>query len=468
MRSLIQTIKTEIEFGGMPHVLAKGIEKTLVDSYRYRIMHRKEDAVCHVKAVGDTQELLSSKEAREKTICYLVHYFYPEKSGGTERFVWQQAKYQQSIGNQVVVICFSKRPLRAFEKNDGRMKFHEYNYQGIPVIAMRPTKVPLGFYYQNIDTHQKDIISFAKKVLHRYQIDLVHCAYGQMFGAFLTACRQEKIPYMLTLTSYDLICHAGTCIRRDGTLCPHSNQGRSCNAYCRELGVMDGRSRYEMAKKILTNAKGIVTPSNYLKEKIEREIKGLNIMVCPHGINKQEYQFQRKSGVKRFACIGAITSWKGYDEAIRAFGRLQGDYELYIVGKGNPLYLARLKKQAKKDKRVRFLAEVTPKQMPLLYKKIDCVIVPSKAPETYHYVLSEAIASGCFVITSDLGAPKERVVEGVSGYCYENGNIDHLTQRMKRVIEMQKSSSKEAEKVQDLEKENNFYARMYQQIIQDK
>lgn len=362
------------------------------------------------KKGAETDTANNTIEINQKTvILFLTHYFFPERSGGTERFVYQMAKQHIRSGKRVHVLTLGQKPENWYHKKIGSIFYREYEYEGIAVTEIRYEKMPLGLYYNRIsdDLRQEE---FAKQFLDRLKPDFVHAAYPQPYYPFLQVCNRLNIEYGVTLTDFALFCHYTMYIDKKGEVCPGSQCGKRCKRICKTYGVADYEERYRNACKIIKNAKFVAAPSEYVKRRV-----GMQVCVIPHGVSDVFIRADKISGeMDSFLFVGTLIDIKGADLLMRAFAGLQKG-RLLIVGKGNPVYEKKLKKLAgqidSNGERIQFAEKVEPEKMPRLYREAGCVVIPSFFPETYSYVLSEALASGCYVIVSDKGAMPQRLGE---------------------------------------------------------
>ena len=124
--------------------------------------------------------------------------------------------------------------------------------------------------------------------------------------------------------------------------------------------------------------------------------------------------------------MGTISPLKGIHILIEAFRKLEGNVTLEIYGGGEQGYVDQLKRMAKDDARITFCGSVPSSEMPEVYQRADCVIVPSVWFETYNFVLREALMCGCVCIASNMGAMPEAIQEGRNGFVFSSGNADSL------------------------------------------
>jgi hypothetical protein len=119
---------------------------------------------------------------------------------------------------------------------------------------MRHRRSPLGLYYKSISETDRAMEQFAAYLVQAHQIQLVHAAYPQPYASFLRMCVQLGIPYLVTATDFNLICHYSSMITRQGRFCHGSACGDHCARRCKTYGVSDFNARYINARHLLANA----------------------------------------------------------------------------------------------------------------------------------------------------------------------------------------------------------------------
>ena len=83
---------------------------------------------------------------------------------------------------------------------------------------------------------------------------------------------------------------------------------------------------------------------------------------------------------------------------------------------------------------MRFLGFVNQSQLPAVYKSADLMVLPSEY-EPFGVVVNEAMCCNCAVITSDqVGAARDLVIPGGTGFVYPCGDIAALTRILKEAV----------------------------------
>jgi len=183
---------------------------------------------------------------------------------------------------------------------------------------------------------------------------------------------------------------------------------------------------------------GFVVASQYMKEHLKlHNFNEEKITVNPLYANDN---VQYKTNVnftksKTLLYVGQLLTGKGIDTLIKAMSQINTDYSLRIVGSGKQE--AWLKQYAKKlhiQNRVEFVGNVKHEDLVSYYQDAYCLIVPSRAPETFNLTGIEALKAGLPVIAADVGGIKEWLRHDVNGLLFEPNNADDLSTKMNVLI----------------------------------
>jgi len=406
------------------------------------------------------------KEKSGFTILYPLHYFYPDKKGGTERFTLNIAKEALARGNTPKVLLLdANRPKSDYSGRVGGILYRKYEYEGIECIGFRYDKAPLGLYYKRISEDDPELREFARFIIGSEGIDLVHATYPQPFAPFLAECRAMGVPYAVTCTDFAVCCHYSTMVDDRGDFCPGSCGGERCAKICPSYGCRDFAARRKAAEKMLLDADYVTVPSKFVARVLSSEYPRVKFIPVNHGISEAFTHPYEPRRVKKFVYAGTISRLKGIHLLTEAFSRLPGEeLSLDIYGSGDEKYLSLLKET--RDKRITFHDAVDGSQMPRIYREADCVVVPSMWYETYNFVLREAAESGAIVIAGNIGAMPEAVRVGRNGYVFRAGDANDLYEKMLLALSFDPDMH-ERVSYPKLSDEGDIYDRIYRDMLPD-
>lgn len=137
------------------------------------------------------------------------------------------------------------------------------------------------------------------------------------------------------------------------------------------------------------------------------------------------------SSMCRIVMVGHITRLKGQEVLVRALAYLKSKNiplpYVTFVGGGESNYLEYLKEMTVHAELERYIIFAGRTREPeMYYRKSDIAISATNGGEGFDRVRIEAMLSGCILITNDVGAAREIVRDGETGYLYEDGNAESL------------------------------------------
>ena len=170
----IKNILRYIGHYGLRSTLGLVREKLIVDPKRFSAEKKRTLPEFHTGY--KRAELPEMTGGEPLTVMYLIHYFYPKKKGGTERFTLNLAKEQKKMGNRpIVLVLEANEPSGIYtDKFGGNILYRAYEYDGIECIAFRHRKAPLGLYYKDVNISDVDMKDFAAFITKKYSVNLVH------------------------------------------------------------------------------------------------------------------------------------------------------------------------------------------------------------------------------------------------------------------------------------------------------
>lgn len=135
----------------------------------------------------------------------------------------------------------------------------------------------------------------------------------------------------------------------------------------------------------------------------------------------------------RVVMIGRLADGKGFEDLLAALDRLgRDDLSVYLVGDG-PLRQS-LKREIERrdlDEMIHMLGYRD--DVPAILAACDVFVLPSYREGTPR-VITEAMASGLPVVSTDIAGIPEQVADGENGFLIEPGNIEELVTSIERLI----------------------------------
>ena len=187
-------------------------------------------------------------------------------------------------------------------------------------------------------------------------------------------------------------------------------------------------------KRLLVIFRGINTEyfdnSNITNDKVQNVYSSLNL----------------SSEKFKILLPGRLTRWKGQEMFIESLNLLKKKYnkdnfQAIILGshQGRTVYYKKLislieKYGLKRD--TLFIKHI--KEMPVAYYVSDIVVSSSIEPEAFGRISVEAQAMRRPILASNHGGSKETIVNGKSGFLFDNNNPESLAENLNKLIEIGK------------------------------
>jgi glycosyltransferase involved in cell wall biosynthesis len=183
----------------------------------------------------------------------------------------------------------------------------------------------------------------------------------------------------------------------------------------------------------LKQASAIIAPSQTAARMVREVYPDLNVLVIPHGIRPIP-KLARDPGSKiRFGMLGNVNAVKGIEVILRAWPLVApaDGAELHIFGEStNPTHVRLCTELG-----IHYHGPYAASDLPRILSQIDVGVLPSQAPETFSYALSEFFAGGVAVIGSDFGALSERIENGVNGFKIVKDDVRSWASVLSRLIQ---------------------------------
>lgn len=124
----------------------------------------------------------------------------------------------------------------------------------------------------------------------------------------------------------------------------------------------------------------------------------------------------------KFLILSRLSHEKGVEEIIDFFLKVCSKNDVLFIA-GNGVLENYLKNKYKKSNKVKFEGFVNSCNISELFKKIDCLIIPSQE-ESGPLVGIEAMCAGRMIISTRVGAMNERLQGTFNDYWFDYGNFD--------------------------------------------
>lgn len=174
--------------------------------------------------------------------------------------------------------------------------------------------------------------------------------------------------------------------------------------------------------------------------------RGIDTTLFSPNENAKEYmrmQYKLQSDVN-LLYAGRISEDKNIDFLIEAVAPLFEDSSMKInlLFAGDGPYLNKLKEKHIANKNIMFMGQIPNRTLPLVYAGCDLLVFPSET-DTFGMVVLEAQSCGIPAVVSDVGGPKNIVVDKKTGYVLSTADPQIWTEQLKKLVVMIKNKDNE-------------------------
>jgi len=171
-------------------------------------------------------------------------------------------------------------------------------------------------------------------------------------------------------------------------------------------------------------------------------------------VESDEKELLKKWGIEKNKKIlllpGRLTSWKGQELFIEAINlaNIELGYKAFyavILGsdQGRDLYkkkLIRLSEKYRMTNQIRLIDHCN--EMALAYKVSDIIVSASIEPESFGRIAVEAQSMEKLIIASNIGGSNETIINEKTGFLFESGNAQSLSQKILKALTLDETSLK--------------------------
>lgn len=251
------------------------------------------------------------------------------------------------------------------------------------------------------------IIKKFDELVNEIKPDVVHHHNISLLGYGLLKKRRRYLN-LFTAHDYWLICQQNNLLKNGSEIC----EGGSCFFCALKCGRPPQVWRsFRDFKKAVKNIDLMIAPSNYVRERLAREII-LRSITLPNFVPSPPKNISPIGYSNYFLFVGMLEIHKGILNLLELFKELRREInaKLVIVGDGSlKNYIIEFIRRKSLSSSVSYAGFVDDKKLYSLYKNALALIIPSIWPENAPLVALEALSVGTPVIASNTGGLPEIV-----------------------------------------------------------
>ncbi len=321
------------------------------------------------------------------------------------------------------------------------------------------------------------------------EIAHLHNIYRHLSPSILLVLKKYKIPMVMTLHDYKLIC-PNYQLFTQGKICERCKRHKYYQAIFHRCVfgkiLPSAAAALEMSFHKLwgvyeKNINIFISPSQFLKDKfIEWGQAGKKIKVLPNFVipsdgspknshpelvsGSYEMPKQVRHDIKKYLLyFGRLSQEKGLLTLLSAMQKLP-EVSLHIVGDG-PLFLPLKKGEIKRGFNITLVGYKSGFELAQEIAGAQAIVVPSVWYENYPLSVLEAMSYGKPVIASAIGGLLEIVREGESGFLFRPGDVNDLADKLKQLWADENLAKKMGQTAQAQVLKENSFEKYYQELM---
>lgn len=386
--------------------------------------------------------------------------------GGSERVFFDEIEMLEKDGHSVAP--FTMRFEKNFPSPFSRFFAPELRYEGVGLAKKAAASAKLVYSNDARNSFSGLLETFKPDIIHGHNI------YGRLTTAIIDEAKARRVPFVMTLHDYKLICPSYLMIRGE-TVCARCAGGAFYNCLlsrCHKGSLVSSlvytvESYFAAAFKKYDWVSRFISPSEFLlKKHLEAGFPEKKLVHIPNFIRVSEFEpvFSNKGYI---LYVGRLSKEKGVVTMLKAVKGL--DVELKIVGDG-PMrkeYEAFAKENGITN--ASFEGYKTGDGLKEMFKGAAFIVFPSEWYENAPMSILESFAFGKPVVASTVGGVPEMVVDGKTGLLYPMGDDKALRERIKylasnpsKTVELGKSARSKVEKENNAERHMGMLKGVYE------
>lgn len=348
--------------------------------------------------------------------------------GGSESVMFNTTDLLRANGHDVIHFCLKWESNLTSPQSDYFPKSKETR-KGI----LAPLKNVFSYFYHRDAAKKLELLLIKEKP----DLAQVHLFWGQITPSVLPILKKYNIPIVFTIHEYRLVCPNYTFRNGRGKVCEQC-EGKNfwkCikNKCCQNSYSLSSMMAAEMyfrnnVMKPYKYIDGLIYVSNFAKqihEKYMPELRDKNNIVLYNPSDYIYNEVNKPTNPHYYLYFGRLSYEKGIGTLIEAM--INKPYcDLKIVGKGAEEALLRKKVAESGCKNIEFLGFKSGEELKDLVRNAYFIIVPSEWYENNPMTIIEGYSASTPVIGARIGGIPEIVIDNITGYQFESGNVDSL------------------------------------------
>lgn len=381
--------------------------------------------------------------------------------GGAEKYFIELSSELEKAGHQVAV--FSMHHPKNIKSNWDKYFVSRISFNEIKLRdrILAPFRILYGFEAKR--KFEKLIKDFKPDIVH------IHNIYHQISPSILPVAKKYKIPVIMHLHDYKLIC-PNYQLFVDNQICYRCRGGKYYNCtkhLCFKkslwqslLASLEMYFHHKILNIYQKNIDLFIAPSKFMKKTVIDfgiDEKKVEVVYNFSDFTEKEKAEEEKYGLY----FGRLSKEKGIDVLLKSLNCVKGDLKIKIAGSGPEEESLKITvKDLGLENKVDFLGYRSGADLKKIIGQAKFIVMPSVWAENMPLSLIEALQAGKIVIASSTGGMPELVKNEETGFLFENGNSQDLAEKINKIIDgvydLEKIKKQAQKRVEELNVRNHL------------
>jgi glycosyltransferase involved in cell wall biosynthesis len=430
-----------------PSLIDRGLDidtvaRKLLDVYRNTIESRRARNDDRVQDVKDTSSASArpdeGQDVTEKRLKVLLINNCHYRRGGADVVYLNTGELLESRGHTVAY--FSTRSPYNYPT-----KYSDYFVRDIDALKLNFVE---QLVYMPRKLYSWESRRNLKKIIRDFQPDLahIHLYKGGLTASILPVLRRKKVPSVITLHDYSLLCPRNIMIDGNGKICERCLSGTRLNCVyhrCNRKNIYYSIINYIefvlnnniFNPRLYFNRIICVSKFNYLKHSSHPLFKDR----FKHLYNFYPQLSQSKPVTVKgsyFLFYGRLAPEKGVQTLINTWKRMEEGIRLKIIGEGSMSDMIKTEIKNNNLTNIEFLGFRKGEELFSYIRNASFILVPSEWYENNPLTIVEAYSAGKPVIGSNIGGIPELIIEGKTGFLFGMGDSEEFEMKIREAMQL--------------------------------
>ena len=296
----------------------------------------------------------------------------------------------------------------------------------------------------------------------------VHNFFPLLTPSVFDACRNSKVPVVMTLHNFRLLC-PGALLWRHGEVCELCLKSRPLpgilhrcyrDSFLGSLSVARMVDYHLRRRTWATKVDRYIVMTEFSRQKfISAGWEPGRISVKPHSCRPSTVFAPENTERQGALFAGRLSLEKGVSTLLAAWRHIP--HPLRLAGDG---YM-RGEINKENNRNIHMLGWLSSQELSKWMSQVVCLVVPSECYETFGMVILEAYAHGIPVIAPRIGALEELVEEGKTGFLFTPGDSVELAAKVNYLLERPDDAKRMGENARSVYFRDFTPERNYTQLV---